>query len=253
MSATDVKREERREEIDVGRLLDRVEEQVRQGKEVDLDAVSHLKPEDAKYLVSELEKRILRYSKWHELDSNSRKALIEVKAVALPSLADYVKEKLGVEMPLIAGRGWTDKVKEALEDIAVKSPEELRRGLGERAIFYGPGPYGDDYVTAVVSWERFKEILRHVPATNLLDRQNDSPPFIDFVEAAASVPGSYLSVHVVGKSRNDERVTIDGIILPVGKDSGDVVQHLLRSAVEAPDDVMFIEDKGRQYVWLRWD
>ena len=146
-------------------------------------------------------------------------------------------------------RGWTDKVLEAFKDITVSNIDEAeRRGMNEYLVLALP-----NYAVGVVSWERFKEVLKYVPAANYEERMNESPKFADFVEAASMAPGSYLHIVVIGKGREDEGVIIDGILLPIQEGADDALWILLHSELAAPDEVQFVEVNGRQYIWLWWD
>ena len=242
MSAT----EERREEVNVSTIFHEAEKQVRRGR-VDpqlLDAVRGLKPDDAVFLVYALRAEV----EDEDLDDESWRALSKVEEAAMPRIAEYVSRVAGVCMPLRARRGWTDKVLEALRGLpAVESFEEAdRRGLDEYLYILRDG-----YAAGVVSWERFKEVLRHVPLEELLGKFENAPRYLDFVEAAAKVPGSYLSVHVI-RGNKTEYMIIDGILLPVQKGADEQIHDLLQEADSPPDEFAFVDVKGRQYVWLRW-
>lgn len=250
MSATEERREEEESPTLAG-LLAEAERQVRQGRADArlLDAVRRLRPEDAHQLVCRLEKRLLGGEGRHYLGRESLAALAKVEAAALPRVAEYARRRLGVEAPLLAERGWTGKVVEALRGLpAAGSLEEaMQRGLGEYAV-----PSGGGYVRALVSWERLREVLRHVPARNLLYRKNKSPRFLDFIEVVANVRGAYLAIYVVGKE-SEEGLMIDGILLPAGVDAGEAVKELLGRALGPPGEVKVFVFRGRQYVWLWWE
>ena len=251
MSATEESGEEeeaRRHEM-LLKLLDEAEEQVRGGRVSEdlLARISQLRPYEAAYFIDRLENSLAHG--WYRLDRKSFEALSKVEEAVTPKVAEYVKERFGVEVPVRASRGWTDAVIEKFKDITVKDLSEVdEKDMDEYLL--APFP---DFLEGYVSWDRFEEVLKYVPAQNFLDRQNESPTFLDFIEAAAKVPGSYLHIYIVNKLREDERVTIDGILLPVNKDSGDVVREVLRDALDAPDEVSFFNVKGEQYIWLWWD
>ena len=180
---------------------------------------------------------------------NLVEAAAKAKEVVLPKVVEYVRERFGVEIPLEARRGWTDPIFEELKKVAASDPREAReRGMDEY-FFVVSSEFGN----GVVSWERLKGLLRYVPARNMLDRQNYAPTFLDFAEAASRVPGSYLEVYVVTKEREDERVTVEGILMPVGAEAGEVADELIKKAIEPPDEIDFFELKGREYVRLWWD
>ena len=250
MSATEERREEE-ESPALARLLAEAEEQLKEGRADPglLREVSRLRPEDAYYLVYRLEKWLLGGEGWHYLSRKSFEALSKVEGAALPRVAEYARRRLGIEAPLLAARGWTDEVVEALRGLpVVESFEEgRRRGLGEYVV-----SSGDDYVRAVVSWGRLKGLLGRVPAQNLLSRKNKSPRFLDFIEVVANVRGAYLAIYVVGKE-SEEGLMIDGVLLPAGVDAGEAVKELLVRALGPPDEVKFFVFRGRQYIWLWWE
>ena len=254
MSATEERREEEeaRRHDTLLKLLDEVERQIREGRADArlLEAVRRLRPEDAVELVYWLDDKAEEMEEEGEdLGEEFWRALSKVEEAALPRIAEYVRQVAGVDVPLRARRGWTDRVIEALRGLpAAESFEEaMRRGMDE--FLYA---LGDRYASGVVSWERFRGILRHVPVRLLLYRRNGSPRYLDFVVAAASVPGSYLSVRVSGDDKRED-IDIDGILLPIQGGADDAVWNLLQEAESLPDDLMFVEVKGKQYIWLWWD
>ena len=247
MSATEERREEARRHETLLKLLTEAERQIMEGRADPelLEAVRRLRPDEAAYFIYELEDDLKR----GHLGSRPLRALLKVEEAAMPSLAEYVRQVAGVEVPLRARRGWADKVIEVLRGLPVVGGFEEARQKGLDEFLY---VLREGYAAGVVSWERFKEALRHVPLRELLGRHNESPWYLDFVEAAASVPGSYLHVHVV-RDDEHESIDIDGILLPVQKGADNKIWHLLKGAISPPDEFMFDEVKGRQYVWLWWD
>ena len=250
MSATEERREEE-ESLDrqqmLTELLAEAERQVKRGR-ADLGllaGVSRLRPDEAVYFVYELEHDLER----EDLGEESKRALSKVEEAAMPRIAEYVRQVAGVDVPLEERRGWAGEVKEALRGLpVVDSFEEAeRRGLDEFLYILTDG-----HASGIVSWEKFKEALRHVPVRELLGRHNESPRYLDFIEAAAKVPGSYLSVHV-NRGINYEDVDIDGILLPIQEGADGAIWSLLQEAIHPPDEFMFTKVKGRQYVWLWWD
>ena len=79
------------------------------------------------------------------------------------------------------------------------------------------------------------------------ERQNYSPTIKDFVEIAKKEPRVKFDLYIITKERDDERLTIETIILP--KDRSDLKPLILEKALDYPDAEGVIEDGF--FMW--WD
>ena len=250
MSATEERREERgaAEVFDLAGALAEAEEQVRRGMVEDglLQAVRRLRdPGDALQFLDELERRLA--DGWSRLGKDSLEALGRLEGAALPRVAEYARRRLGVEVPIEAERGWTDKVLEALRDIKVDDDDEVwKRGMDE---YLYPAELG---IEGVVGLPRLEEAMKYVPARELLRRVGGSPRFIDFAEAASRVPGSYLRVRVAAEEGGGEGIAVYGIDLPLREGVDEVVEWLLGRALRPPGSFRFHRVNGRYYLYISW-
>lgn len=102
-----------------------------------------------------------------------------------------------MEKGIFGTRGFTDKVLKMLNAISA-----VKHSLG-------------DYHRFEINAGTLVEISKIIPSKNLkTDKQNDGPYFYRFVELAKKIPRTRFIGYVIDKSRDDERVTIDGIIFP---------------------------------------
>ena len=131
-------------------------------------------------------------------------------------------------------RGFTKRVLEYLEDVRA----ELKC-------------YFHDYCSGVVTAEQLLKIAEMVPPENLEDRQNEAPRFADFLEAARMEPRARFLIYIITDVRPDERVTIDGALIPA--DRQDLVDLLLNRALAMPDESDAVELEGQEYARIWWD
>ncbi len=61
-------------------------------------------------------------------------------------------------------------------------------------------------------------LLDLLPAANLHDRQNNGPELRELLDAAQDREGIELSGYLIGPPRWDERVSVDGILVPFADD-----------------------------------
>jgi hypothetical protein len=92
------------------------------------------------------------------------------------------------------------------------------------------------------------DIANMLPKENIEeDRQNDSPLFKDFLELAKKDPRILFEVYVITSARWDERVTIDGVLLPADRE--DLKEYLMEKAMQEPDEYNMMEYKLYLSIW----
>jgi hypothetical protein len=128
--------------------------------------------------------------------------------------------------------GFTDKVLEYLRERRVAVLEE----------------YG--IYRATVNSEQLLEIAGMLPPEQFSDRQIKAPTFGDFVEVAKREPEALFDIYIVPSIRPDERVSINGVYLPL-ENCGLIVQ-LLDRALDKPDEFDVYKKDGKWYMWLYW-
>jgi len=102
-----------------------------------------------------------------------------------------------MEKGIFGTRGFTDKVLKMLNAISA-----VKHSLG-------------NYHRFEINAGTLVEISKIIPSKNLkTDKQNDGPYLYRFVELAKKIPRTRFDGYVIDKSRDDERVTIDGVIFP---------------------------------------
>jgi hypothetical protein len=149
------------------------------------------------------------------------------------AILDYVSVKPMAQRCL--SRGFTRKVLEMLKS-------EQMRCISE------------DYCSGVISAEKLVKVAELVPEDNLEDRQNESPRFRDFVEVAKAEPRAKFEVYVITEVREDERVTVEGALMPL--DRADLIIQLLDKALREPDECKIIKmctPECTYYIRMWWD
>jgi len=79
------------------------------------------------------------------------------------------------------------------------------------------------------------------------DRQNFSPLFKDFLEVAKREPRALFELYVITWFRGDERVTIDGVLLPADRE--DLKEYLMEKAMQEPEEYNMMEYKLYLSIW----
>ena len=233
--------------IDVSALIARAAEEVVQGRveEELLKEVQYLDPGDAVHVLDAVERRLA--DGWRRLGEESVEALERLEDAALPKVAQYARARLGIEVPVGAERGWTNKVLESLKDITVSDDDEVwKKGMDE---YLYPTPLG---IEGVVGLPRLREALKHVPARELLRRVGGSPRLVDFAEAASRAPGSYLEVSVAGEWSDGEWIAVSGIYLPLAEKVDEVAEWLLGRALSPPSKFRFVKVGRKYYLYISW-
>jgi hypothetical protein len=111
-------------------------------------------------------------------------------------------------------------------------------------------PEGDDYTGfSDVSGMKFLAAIRGIPNSALEDAHNEAPTLGEIIRMIQDDPSIYVEGYVIGKRRGDERVTVDGIMIPYSKRS--LIDRLRRSNRPDEDDDRTIN--GKKYVRLWWD
>lgn len=233
--------------VDISALIARAAEEVIQGRveEELLKEVQYLDPEDAIHVIDAVERRLA--DGWGRLGEESVEALERFEGAALPKVAQYVKERLGLEVPVGAEKGWINKVLESLKNIMVDDDDEVwKKGMDE---YLYPTPLG---IEGVVGLSRLREALKHVPARELLRRVGGSPRLVDFAEAASRAPGSYLEVSVADEWSDGEWIAVSGIYLPLAEKVDEVAEWLLGRALSPPSNFRFVKVGRKYYLYISW-
>jgi hypothetical protein len=134
-------------------------------------------------------------------------------------------------MGLYGRRGFTQKVREVLSGRLQKVSE--------------------DFLYGTVTASELLCAVQYVPPANLNDRQNEAPMLKHFVEVAKVEPRSLFEVYIITDVRDDERLTVDGALIP--KDRPDLIYYLFTKAEAAPDEFDIINENGIEYVRMWWD
>jgi hypothetical protein len=125
-------------------------------------------------------------------------------------------------------RGFTDKVIEVLQT----SVRVYRSG---------------DVYRATVGSKTLIDISKLLPPQNLDDSQNGSPKLKDFLELAEMEGRCLFEIYIVPKTREDERVTVEGVLVP--RDRKDLVVYVLERAEDLPSEIEYVPG----YVRMWWD
>jgi hypothetical protein len=108
-----------------------------------------------------------------------------------------------------------------------------------------------DFYYGTVTAEELLKAVEKIPPANYGDRHNGAPRLRDFVEVAEQEPRALFEVYVVTELREDERLTVDGALVPL--DRGDLIKHLLQKAKAFPDELDVIAENGVEYMRMWWD
>jgi hypothetical protein len=112
----------------------------------------------------------------------------------------------------------------------------------------------EGYCSGVISAEKLVKVAELVPEDNLEDRQNESPRFMDFVEVAKAEPRAKFEVYVVTYVREDERVAVEGALMPL--DRADLIIQLLDKALKEPNECEIkrvCTPECAYYIRMWWD
>nr|MDO8084018.1 hypothetical protein [Candidatus Sigynarchaeum springense] len=105
-------------------------------------------------------------------------------------------------------------------------------------------------------------IIDKVPSDQLPFKHNEAPTFAEFVDIAKRVPTAIFEVYVVCEWRDDERVTIDGVRVPVPDGLVPNAKNLRQSRKETfgtlgnfdkPAREHFTTVDGKRYYRAWWD
>jgi hypothetical protein len=110
---------------------------------------------------------------------------------------------------------------------------------------------GLNYRRGRVTSEKLLKAAALLPKVNLGDRQNDSPTLRAFLRVAREEPRALFEVYVIDERRDDERLTVDGALIPA--DRQDLVEFLKGRAKAEPDEFGEVEVGGAKYVRMWWD
>jgi len=130
------------------------------------------------------------------------------------------------------------------EGFTRKVLEELREGSSGWVELGG-------YRRCTATAEALLRAAALLPRANLSDRQNEAPRLCDFLEVARSEPRALFEVYVIDWARDDERLTVDGALVPT--DRQDLMAFLRRKAKAKPDELQEVEVGGAKYVRMWWD
>ena len=92
------------------------------------------------------------------------------------------------------------------------------------------------------------KIRKVIPKEQLKDRQNKSPPMSKFLEFAKKCPRAKFNSYVIGKEREDERITVDGVTFPK-QCMRKAKSVLLKTAHASPDENWKVNSSTRWW----WD
>jgi hypothetical protein len=129
-----------------------------------------------------------------------------------------------------------------------------RRGFTRDVLYVLSGKLNrvsEDFLYGTVTAKELLEAVKHVPPANLEDRQNESPKLKYFVEVAEKEPRALFEVYVVTDVRDDERLTVDGVLIP--RDRPDLIYHVMKKALAAPDEFDVVLHNGIEYIRMWWD
>lgn len=122
-----------------------------------------------------------------------------------------------------------------------------------------------------VSYKVAEEVLALLPGDADTDRQNEAPTLRELLELAVKYEG-FFGGYRVGPSRDDERVTVDSVSLPVAKykvaqvpdpyEFADIVLYVNGIECGSPDEAEYIipddynpdsEDEQEALLRIWWD
>jgi hypothetical protein len=92
------------------------------------------------------------------------------------------------------------------------------------------------------------KVVPFLPKKNYEERQNYSPTLKDFIDVAKMDARILFDLYVISE-REDERLSIDGVRIPIERQ--DLVNYLTAKALDEPDIYLPTEDK--KYIYLWWD
>lgn len=117
--------------------------------------------------------------------------------------------------------------------------------------------------------EEAQALLEIVPQDALQDRQNNGPRLEELLRLAVLREGTALSGYLISPARWDERITVDGLLVPGAPDlpeplpSDPLVLHKwprmrralgLGTATGDPDELLALPDeRGGMAWWIWWD
>jgi hypothetical protein len=130
------------------------------------------------------------------------------------------------------------------EGFTRKVLEELREG-SSRWIEIG------EYHRCTATAEALLRAAALLPKANLSDRQNEAPRLRDFLEVARGEPRALFEAYVIDWARDDERLTVDGALIPA--DRQDLIAFLRKKAKAEPDEFGEVEVGGLKHVRMWWD
>ena len=158
---------------------------------------------------------------------------------------EYIHKAFGIVMPMHLPIGWTDSIKELVSDIVVDGWDKVD-GKTEFMVKHD----NEDLMRGTISRQRLLKMLSHIPLPILFTRNNESPMFLDFVDIGCD--DAYYEIYIVGKERFDERVTIEGILLPIFDCDNDA-WLLLQYAIRPPEEFWHIKVNDKVYLRMWWD
>jgi len=129
-----------------------------------------------------------------------------------------------------------------------------RRGFTREILYLLSGKLNrvsEDFLYGTVTAKELLEAVKHIPPANLEDRQNEAPKLKYFVEVAEKEPRALFEVYIITDVRDDERLTVDGVLIP--KDRPDLIYYIMKRALAAPDEFDVILHNGVEYVRMWWD
>jgi hypothetical protein len=109
-------------------------------------------------------------------------------------------------------------------------------------------PKNTDIVYYKLSAKILLKIAPKLPEWNLKERQNEGPTVSAFIDLAKIMPHAIFGGYIVGKERDDERVSIDTVIFPSTKENAQLAYKTLQP-VDKPDEDQTINEKKRWW----WD
>lgn len=163
---------------------------------------------------------------------------------------------------LYGPRGWTvktgvfDAIKPYLDELTTFTEQPLRfSGSGDQS--YRNWPFPDYMRFSGLRGTVCSLLYELLPASQLADRQNNSPTLGSLLQAAATRPTEVsLTGYVIGPQRFDERISIEALVwvdtAPPNKEWEETklwehiaMQHGLNDAMSLPDEIMCLGEFPR--------